>query len=128
MPQPEVTQANDRHQIRAAKTRLASRERRFMDALRAVLNTPQGRLIFGERELGLLARAGVYKSIWARDASIHYNAGKQDFGHELLALLTQADEMSYLRMEAEMRALAKRDSGETEAAHLPSTDDEKDVL
>lgn len=114
---PEVRNAGDRRQVQDAERRLRRRRGRWLAALRAVLATPEGRLVFGERDHGLLAKAGVYRSIWAPNAQIHYNAGRQDYGHELMAELLRADERAYLLMEQEARAIAAGDERETEAAH-----------
>jgi hypothetical protein len=113
--------ANPR-EVRGRDRLFKKRERRFLNALRAVLETPEGRIVFGERDLGIIARAGVYRSIWSPNAEIHYKAGRQDFGHELLGLLIAAGEDLYLVMEAEMRGLARRDSGELEATELAANE------
>ena len=114
---PEVTNAADPRQVRGAKSRERDRELRYLGALRQVLETPAGRLVFGELERGLIARAGVYQSGWDPSARIHFLAGRRDFGLEILALVTQAGEDLYLQMETEMRALRARDARETSAAH-----------
>jgi hypothetical protein len=108
--------ATNTSHVKDATRRERRRRRRFMDAVREVLNTPAGRLMFGERELGLLARCGVYRSVWEQSSRIHYNAGRQDVGHELMAIVTEADEAAYLTMEHEMRTLAQRDRNEADAS------------
>jgi hypothetical protein len=113
--------ANPR-EVRGRARLQRKRELRFLTALRAVMSTPEGRLVFGERELGIIARAGVYRSIWSPNSEIHYKAGRQDFGHELLGLLVDAGEELYLEMEAEMRGLARRDSGELEATEAAANE------
>lgn len=119
-PRAEVKNAADPHQVRTAGRRIGRRELRFLTALRTVMGTPEGRLVFGDRGHGLLARAGVYRSIWEASAKIHYNAGRQDFGHELMAELLRADEGLYQLMETEARLLALRDDAETDAGHTPA--------
>lgn len=122
---PEVTNAADRKQVRNAGRRTKSRERRFQNALRAVMATPEGRLLFGERRLGLLARAGCYRSVFSQNpVEMAYNAGRQDFGHQMMALLAEASEKLYLDMERETRLLESRDAEETAAATAAATTEE----
>src|SRR3954471_4533470 len=92
--------AADRKKVERADRVQRRRESRFTDALRAVLATPTGRIVAWE----LLRRARVYESIWDPSSKIHYNAGRQDFGHELLAVIVEADGTLYLEMEREARA------------------------
>lgn len=120
MPQPPLqTNAADPGQVRHAGRKEKQRSARRVAALRAVMNTPEGRLVMWD----LLERAGVFRSVWHPSALIHYNAGRQDFGHELLALLAEADEEAYLTMEREMRTLARRDSNEAEAVRTNGVND-----
>jgi len=118
MPEPraEVRNAADSQQVRRAGRRQQRRDERRQNAVRAVLATPEGRFVFWD----LIASAGVFRSIWESSARIHYNAGRQDFGHELIAMLVEADPEAYQLMEREMRALAKRDALETDASHTDS--------
>jgi hypothetical protein len=97
------------------------RWQRYVRALREVLSTPEGRLVFGELEHGLIAKCGVYRSIWDSSARIHYNAGRQDLGHEILSLVADVDEELYLQMEREARALARQDKNEVAAVLTPSS-------
>lgn len=103
-----VKNASDPQQVRRAERaeRRAAAEQRA--ALRAVLDTPEGRRVFW----GLLSDAGVYRSIWSPNAQIHYNAGRQDFGHELQARLLEADENLYDLMAREARARARLEAGD----------------
>lgn len=117
MPEPraEVRNAADPQQVKRAARRQQRREERRIDNFRTVLGTVAGRAVFWH----LLEAAGVFRSIWHNSAQIHYNAGRQDFGHELIATLLEADEELYQIMEREMRALAKRDALEVDAGHTP---------
>lgn len=110
-----VRNAGDRDQVRRAERMARRRGARFTDALRGVLATPAGRIVAWE----LLHRARVYESIWDPSSKIHYNAGRQDFGHELLALIVEADGTLYLEMEREARAYQQAEDRETDAAHTP---------
>jgi len=114
----EVENTGDRRQVRAAESRIKRREQRFFDALRAVLGTQEGRLVFGDLEHGMLARAGVFRSVFNAHGGIQgMNIGRQNYGHELMALIIRADEELYERMETECRARRRRDDAETEIAH-----------
>lgn len=101
--------AADPRQVRHAERKVEAREDEFLEALEQVLKTPGGRLVWW----GLLERAGVYRSVWDASARIHYNAGRQDFGHELLGLAIDANEQGYLLMEAEARKRARDEAAET---------------
>ncbi len=119
-PRPEVQNAADAEQVRGAGRRAARRRQRYYEAFRAVMETPAGRMVFGDREYGLLARAGVFRSVFNTHGGIQGTLiGRQDFGHEMMADLVTASEELYLLMETEMRALASRDASERDAAHTP---------
>lgn len=122
----EVRNAGDPKQVRDAGRRAKRRQQRFDDALREVMASPAGRLVFGEHEFGFVARAGVYRSVFHPSGSqTSYNAGRQDFGHEIVAELLRVDEAAYELMEREARAVAKRDAQETEAAHTAPASEER---
>ncbi|HMJ02427.1 MAG TPA: hypothetical protein VK506_05770 [Conexibacter sp.] len=109
----DVRNAADPEQVERAgrkEKRLATREQ---DLTRAVLATPEGRAFCWS----LLVKAKVFESIYHASALIHYNAGRQDFGHELIALLLDADEDGYLLMEKEARAFNRREANSTDAVH-----------
>lgn len=121
----ETGNAADPRAVYGAGRRATRRERRFRMALATVLETPAGRLVFGERDYGLLARAGLYESTFHREPTVMaHKAGRQDFGHWLLTELIEANETCYLEMEREMRALAASDVAETVAAQTPSVEEE----
>jgi len=108
---PWVRNAADPKQVRAAGRKQERRELEFLNSVRATMATIEGRAVMW----GLLERAGVFRSVWDPSARIHYNAGRQDFGHELLSLLLEADEQLYLLMEQEARQRARSDARETAA-------------
>lgn len=112
-PRAEVRNAADRGQVKRAarrEQRAIERERAWF---RALLQTPFGRAAMAT----LIRRAGVYRSIYHASALIHYNAGRQDFGHELMATLLDADEDAYTLMETEARQRATFDARERDAGH-----------
>ena len=111
----EVLNAADPAQVKRADRRDRDRRADYLSAVKAVLGTPAGRTMCW----GLLERAGVFQSVWHSSALIHYNAGRQDFGHALMALFIEADEEAYQLMESEARARMKRDAAGTDAAHTP---------
>lgn len=113
-----VRNAADSSQVRRAERKEKDAAARQLDQLRAVMSTEVGRAVMWD----LLERAGVYRSIWHPSAEIHYRAGRQDFGHELQALILQADEDLYDLMAREARARAKRADNETDAAHTARAD------
>jgi hypothetical protein len=120
MPRAITSDAGDPRAVRRAQRLERRRTEAFNLALLEVLQSPAGRAVLWE----LLARAGVYRSVWDNSARIHYNAGRQDFGQELIGTIVDADEKLYLLMEAEGRARAKREDREVEAWHAAPLEEE----
>ncbi len=117
---PLVKNAADPRQVAHAERKERRREERVRVAIRNVLAMPAGRLLLWE----LLGRAGVYQSVFdASGSRTFYNAGRQDFGHELLALLVDADQEGYLEMEREARAFARNEQVEAAAAQTPAANE-----
>lgn len=108
-----VRNAGDSAQVKRAERADKRALDRQLAVTRAVMSTLDGRE-FLRNQLEIL---GVFKSIWRANAEIHYLAGRQDAGHELMALLVQADEVAYLQMEAEARDRRKKADAETDAGH-----------
>jgi L-amino acid N-acyltransferase YncA len=121
-PRALVKNAADPKQVQYAQRKEKQRGERVNHALRAVMATPAGRVVMWE----LLTRAGIFRSVWEASAKIHYNAGRQDYGHELLATLIDVDEAAYQLMEREMRAIDRNDSRETAAVQTPAAGGETD--
>jgi hypothetical protein len=117
-PRALTGNAADPRHVDFAGRKERRREELFRQALGLVLSTPEGRVVLWT----LLERAGVFRSVWDPSAKIHYNAGRQDYGHELLALLVDTNEESYLLMEREARQRARRDTREAAAVQAPAAD------
>lgn len=115
----EVRNAADPEQVYRAGRKDKRKESARRQLYAAILATVDGRAFCW----ALLEKAKVFESIWHPSALIHYNAGRQDFGHELMADLIAADDAGYLLMETEARARAKRAAAETDAAHTPPAAD-----
>ena len=96
---PGVRNPTGPPQVRAAASMEEDQHHMLLAAVQALLAQPDGRLVLWE----LLVRAGIYRSVWDPSARIHYNAGRQDYGHELLGLIIEADEDLYQLMEREGR-------------------------
>lgn len=111
--------AADKEQVKRAARFERNHEARKLVSARVVLEGYDGRAFCWD----LLARARVFESIWHPSAEIHYLAGRQDYGHELMALLIQADENLYQLMEREARERARRDDRTTDAGHTPAAAD-----
>jgi len=115
-PRAEVRNAADAEQVKRAERKTVRREAIRAANIKAVMSTVEGRAFVWD----LLERARVFESIWHPSAAIHYNAGRQDFGHELQALVLGVDEDSYDLMAREARGRAKREGIETDAQHTAS--------
>lgn len=108
-----VRNAGDPRQVKFAAQVEQRRVERFARAMSAVLASIEGRIVLAQ----LIRRAGVFRSIWHPSAEIHYNAGRQDYGHELMADLVAIDEDAYQQMEREDWAWVKQQQREIDAAH-----------
>ena len=92
-----VKNAASEAQVRSAGHKERLREKSEKKDLQEVLSTVEGRRFLW----GQLKKCKVYESIWESSAKIHYNAGKQDLGHELMAAILDASPEAYLQMQKE---------------------------
>lgn len=114
---PLQTNAADPQQVKHGRRVERDRERQRVGALVAVMATFEGRATMWD----LLERAGVYRSVFALEPTLMaFNAGRQDFGHELQALLLQASPEGYDLMTTEARIRAERADVTNEAVHTPA--------
>lgn len=120
-PRADVRNAADRRQVETARRRERRLHRERLERYRVTLQTYDGRAVLWD----LLERLGVYRSVWDPGARIHYNAGRQDAGHELMATVLEADEQGYARMAAEARERTRRDDAERDAAHVASAQEQE---
>ncbi len=89
--------ATNRKQIEESKKKQKRLLEEKKSDLRKVLQTREGRNVMWR----FLEEARVFNSIWEPSAKIHYNAGKQDFGHYLMAEIMNSDPDKYLLMVKE---------------------------
>jgi hypothetical protein len=108
-----VRNAGDSAEVKRAERAEKLARERALAVTREVLATVDGREFLRNQ----LETLGVFRSIWCPNAEIHYRAGKQDAGHELMALLIEADGAAYLQMEAEARARRARADVDIDAGH-----------
>lgn len=92
-----VKNAASEKQVRKAKSEEKRLRSEYIDDLEYILKTPQGRNVVWK----ILEDCSVFGSIWEPSAKIHYNAGKQDFGHNLLASVVEAGEKYLFQMMKE---------------------------
>lgn len=109
----QVRNAGDISEVRRAERTGKRAHERELAVTRAVMATVEGREFLRNQ----LEALGVFRSIWRASSEIYYLAGRQDAGHQLMALLTAADETAYLQMEAEARERRRRADLDTEAGH-----------
>jgi hypothetical protein len=124
--QAEVGNAADPRQTKKAGRRAERRLEDFENAVREVLGTPAGRRLFGDHEHGLLARAGLYRTTFAPDAAIYYNAGQHAFALEMFALIQRINPEGFLLMQREARVNDERADAEALAAIQRDTDADTD--
>lgn len=115
---PMVRNAANPRQVQWADRKEKEREAIFVGSIAKVMETPEGRRVFGE----LLERAGLYRSSFDTSGSTTYfNEGRRNFGLEIQASLVQAGEDSYELMEREMRAMKRGLANEAGAVQQAST-------
>lgn len=119
-PRVAVRNAADRQQVARARRQEQRIDERFHDSLRAVMSTPEGRLVCWS----YLGKFGVYRGVYADNPHrMAYEAGRQQCGHDLLTDLVRADEELFQLMEREMRALADAEAATEDAAQQAQTDE-----
>jgi hypothetical protein len=122
IPRAQVRNAADPRQVKRAERVERERLEKFLENLRRVMLTTEGRAVMWE----LLERAGIYRSVFDPHGSLQsYKAGRQDFGHELIAVIHQAGDQGdgehlFELMEREARLRKRLEDRATDAAHTPS--------
>lgn len=92
-----VANAADPKQVKEGDRKVRNKRHDELQDLRSVLS-----LDFGRRFVWrLLKEAKVFESIWHPSALIHYNSGRQDFGHFLMAEIVEADTNGLLKLMQE---------------------------
>jgi hypothetical protein len=120
---PTVKNATDTRQVHHAARKDKDRRKRDLAAWRAVLGTPEGRLVLWN----MLEHCQVFTSIWHPSALIHHASGKQDVGHFLMAEITEADEDRLFLMMKEASQRKRSDAVEAEAVRTTSATDKPEA-
>lgn len=94
---PLVKNASSKKQVESAEHKERRQHLRSSNDLRAVLQTVEGRRFLWR----LLGRCKTFASIYEASARIHYNAGQQDIGHNLLIEIDEADPEAFFKMRNE---------------------------
>lgn len=105
MSEPLVSNAASEKQVKRAKRREKDGDTAHIKAMKAVLSTPEGKAVIWR----ILEHCSVFSSIWHPSAQIHYNAGRQDVGHWLTAVITAADPRAFINL-MELNAPKKKKS------------------
>jgi hypothetical protein len=113
-PPAQVRNAADHKQVKRAARVEERREEERRAYYFEVMSSADGRAMIWD----LLTRAGIYATAFHPSGSqIYYNAGRHDFGLELLATVEPFEEL-YLAMEREARARKRQQDAETRAGHI----------
>lgn len=91
---PVVKNAADPKQVKSGKKKAKLRREQELFDLKALLETPQGRRVMWR----LLAKAGMFNSIYESSSRIYYNAGRQDYGFWLWSELEKAHKGYLVKM------------------------------
>lgn len=92
-----VKNAADKKQVDSAAKKEQSKRDQEVNDLKFILETVQGRRVFWR----FLEHCRVFGSVWEPSAKIHFNSGKQDVGHFIMAEITDADEKYLFEMMKE---------------------------
>lgn len=94
MKEPLVKNAANEKQVRRAKNKENLKDKDINSAFRKILNTPEGVQVLWH----ILEHCKSFESIWHPSALIHYNSGRQDVGHFLMAKISEADPRGLIRI------------------------------
>jgi len=101
--------AADRKLVKNQSAISRRRDEEVAAAVKAQMSTVGGRLVMWQ----LLSIAGIYQSVFdTQTTRMAALAGRQDYGHELQAMLLRVDEEAYELMEREARLRARQDAAE----------------
>ena len=98
-----VKNAASEKQVRDGELKENMKGTRKHEDWRFILNTPQGRRVIWQ----ILEECKAFGSIWAPNASIHYNSGKQDLGHIIMGEIVSVDEEALFLMMRENKERLK---------------------
>lgn len=79
--------------------------------MRAVLATPQGRRVLWR----ILEECKMLEAIWDPSVRMHFNAGRQDVGFNIVAKIVAADDAAWLNMQIEQLERTRRANRTAEA-------------
>lgn len=119
---PLVANAADAGQVRHARRKDKDAAQVARDDLRFILSDQRGRRFLWS----LMGWTGYLENpTHARGDMTHQNIGRADVGRKLLADILEADEKSYLTMQAEARLRDKSDRVEAEALRTKRAGEEE---
>lgn len=88
MSREQIRNLADADKVSSANARIKEKRRQELNDLRTVLGNESGRRLVWR----LLEECKTFGSVWENSAKIHYNAGRQDLGHFIMAEIVEADE------------------------------------
>lgn len=97
MAPEEQTSASDEGQVKKAERRDKFSLQNETSDIREVMSTPAGRRMMW----ALLAKCGVFESIYENTEFIRYRSGQQDIGHWLIGRIMESDPDLWLEMQSE---------------------------
>lgn len=85
----------DKNQVKNAALKEDDLRRQEMNDIRTVLSNVSGRRLMWR----LLSRCKTFESVMSEEhSSMSYNSGQQDFGHFIMAEISEADENLLMRL------------------------------
>ena len=94
-----VENASDEIEIGKANEIIKRRNLQNKEDMKFILRSQQGRRFLWR----LMEHCKVFNSIYHSSSLIHYNAGKQDVGHFILAEIVNSDENALINMMKEAK-------------------------
>lgn len=73
------------------------RDKKWVESIEKIASSTDGRQVLWR----ILEKCKVFNSVWEPSAKIHYNSGKQDLGHWLMAEIIRTNENILFKMMAE---------------------------
>lgn len=87
----------DKAEVAKTKRKVKDRRNQELNDIRTVLSTVSGRRLLWR----MMEHTKTFGSIWEPSAKIHYNSGKQDVGHFIMAEIMEADPNLFMKMMKE---------------------------
>lgn len=98
-----VRDTGDKQQQERVAKKQENKRQQLQEDYHALLNSPNGRRVLWD----IIAYCKVFETIWDPSAKIHFNSGRQDVGHFVMAQIMKAKPDALTTMMIENNPLAE---------------------